>query len=167
MGILVRTWNLFHGNATPPERRGFLREMVELVSAGEPGIVCVQEVPVWALRQLEAWSGMRAFGAVAARPRAGAQLGRWLTELNHGLLRSAVTGQANAVLVARELEAREEGTLVISESGERRICQAVRIGGVGVVGNFHATGGPSADEQCRSEERRVGKECRSRWSPYH
>ena len=24
--------------------------------------------------------------------------------------------------------------------------------------------GPSG---CRSEERRVGKECRSRWSPYH
>src|SRR5258707_5247733 len=23
------------------------------------------------------------------------------------------------------------------------------------------------DEQVRSEERRVGKECRSRWSPYH
>ena len=22
-------------------------------------------------------------------------------------------------------------------------------------------------EACRSEERRVGKECRSRWSPYH
>src|SRR2546427_7979543 len=22
-------------------------------------------------------------------------------------------------------------------------------------------------EMCRSEERRVGKECRSRWSPYH
>ena len=25
----------------------------------------------------------------------------------------------------------------------------------------------SANEQLRSEERRVGKECRSRWSPYH
>src|SRR2546425_10731749 len=25
----------------------------------------------------------------------------------------------------------------------------------------------SPDEQLRSEERRVGKECRSRWSPYH
>src|SRR5260370_19450297 len=24
-----------------------------------------------------------------------------------------------------------------------------------------------ARELCRSEERRVGKECRSRWSPYH
>ena len=23
------------------------------------------------------------------------------------------------------------------------------------------------DDMCRSEERRVGKECRSRWSPYH
>ena len=23
------------------------------------------------------------------------------------------------------------------------------------------------DNLCRSEERRVGKECRSRWSPYH
>ena len=25
----------------------------------------------------------------------------------------------------------------------------------------------SEDILCRSEERRVGKECRSRWSPYH
>lgn len=149
MAILVRTWNLFHGNAMPPERRGYLRAMVELVSADEPGIACLQEVPLWALRHLEAWSGMRSFGAVAARPRAGAELGRWLTELHHGLLRSAVTGQANAILVARQLDAREEGMLVISESGERRVCQAVWVGGLGVVGNFHATGGAYADEQCR------------------
>ena len=27
--------------------------------------------------------------------------------------------------------------------------------------------GRSGDGGCRSEERRVGKECRSRWSPYH
>ena len=26
---------------------------------------------------------------------------------------------------------------------------------------------PSVDTTIRSEERRVGKECRSRWSPYH
>ena len=26
---------------------------------------------------------------------------------------------------------------------------------------------PTVDELNRSEERRVGKECRSRWSPYH
>ena len=29
------------------------------------------------------------------------------------------------------------------------------------------TGDPKAPLLCRSEERRVGKECRSRWSPYH
>src|SRR2546428_734198 len=34
---------------------------------------------------------------------------------------------------------------------------------VGVV----ALGARRVDEQERSEERRVGKECRSRWSPYH
>src|SRR3712207_7534558 len=27
--------------------------------------------------------------------------------------------------------------------------------------------GDAPDVHCRSEERRVGKECRSRWSPYH
>ena len=34
----------------------------------------------------------------------------------------------------------------------------------GEVGDAHLVGGDEAD---RSEERRVGKECRSRWSPYH
>src|SRR2546429_4456739 len=28
-------------------------------------------------------------------------------------------------------------------------------------------GGEALDHKTRSEERRVGKECRSRWSPYH
>ena len=147
MAVLVRTWNLFHGNAVPPERRGYLREMVELVSADGPGIVCLQEVPVWALRRLEAWSGMQAFGAIAASPRGSAELGRWLTELNHGLLRSAFTGQANATLVASSLEAGEDRVLTISERGERRVCQRLRVTELGVVGNVHATGGPMADEQ--------------------
>ena len=30
-----------------------------------------------------------------------------------------------------------------------------------------ASANPYADNTERSEERRVGKECRSRWSPYH
>ena len=32
---------------------------------------------------------------------------------------------------------------------------------------FHLAGAVSAECEARSEERRVGKECRSRWSPYH
>jgi endonuclease/exonuclease/phosphatase family metal-dependent hydrolase len=147
VAILVRTWNLFHGNAVPLERRGYLRQMIEVVTADGPAIVCLQEVPVWGLRYLEGWSGMHAFGAIAARPRGSAELGRWLTELHHGLLRSALTGQANALLVARSLDVAEERALVISATGERRVCQRARIEGFGVVGNFHATGGPVADEQ--------------------
>jgi hypothetical protein len=90
---------------------------------------------------------MRSFGAVAASPRGSAELGRWLTELNHGLLRSAFTGQANAILVARGLASGEDGILPIGERGERRVCQRLRVTEIGVVGNFHATGGPMADEQ--------------------
>ena len=36
--------------------------------------------------------------------------------------------------------------------------------GVDAVGEFQAD---DVDHTGRSEERRVGKECRSRWSPYH
>src|SRR3712207_7111876 len=40
--------------------------------------------------------------------------------------------------------------------------------GVGVEEVQAATGAPlTVADEVRSEERRVGKECRSRWSPYH
>ena len=43
--------------------------------------------------------------------------------------------------------------------------QAIIIPGEGSIGDiFHYVDGKYL---CRSEERRVGKECRSRWSPYH
>ena len=32
MATLVRSWNVFHGNTYPPQRRAFLREMIELVT---------------------------------------------------------------------------------------------------------------------------------------
>ena len=34
-------------------------------------------------------------------------------------------------------------------------------------GTRHNAGFAALDALARSEERRVGKECRSRWSPYH
>jgi endonuclease/exonuclease/phosphatase family metal-dependent hydrolase len=140
--LLVRTWNVFHGNAVPPERRAYLEEMVRLATADRPDLVCLQELPLWALGQLAAWSGMEAFGAGAARPRLGSvRLGKALTDLHHGLLRSALTGQANAILVAPSLHVVEEWRSLLSApgEGERRVCQAVRVEGLGVVGNFHAT----------------------------
>jgi endonuclease/exonuclease/phosphatase family metal-dependent hydrolase len=156
--LLVRTWNLFHGNTVPPGRRAYLREMIELATADRPSILCLQEVPVWALASLARWSGMTAFGAVAARPRLrSAELGRWLTELNHGLLRSAFTGQANAILVDRR--AREERTVVVSSGGERRVCQTVRVDDL-VVANLHVTPGTAAESQLeRALEAVEDEEC--------
>ena len=142
---VVRTWNVFHGNAVPPERRAFLREMVELVTVDRPAVVCLQEVPVWAIPDLARWSGMFASAAVAARPRLGsARLGRRITDLDHGRLRSAFTGQANAILSDRTID--DESTVVVSTSGERRVCQAARVGEL-VVCNFHVTGGSPAEDQ--------------------
>jgi endonuclease/exonuclease/phosphatase family metal-dependent hydrolase len=140
--LLVRTWNVFHGNAYPPERRAYLEEMVRLAVSGQPDLLCLQEVPLWALARLAGWSGMAAFSAVAAWPRLGSvRLGKALTDLHHGVLRSAFTGQANAILVAPQLHAPQEWWSLLSRpaEGERRVCQAVRVDGVGVVANFHAT----------------------------
>src|SRR5690242_19298521 len=99
MSLLVRTWNVFHGNASPPYRHADLERMIQLATADEPDVLCLQEVPVWALSHLAGWSGMQSFGAVAARPLVRGPIGREVTELNQGRIRSALVGQANAILL--------------------------------------------------------------------
>jgi endonuclease/exonuclease/phosphatase family metal-dependent hydrolase len=170
--LLIRTWNLFHGNSVPPERNAYLEDAVRLARADGPDILCLQEVPVWALERLGEWSGMTVFGAVAAPPRLGplpasAELGRRITALHHGVLRSAFTGQANAILLApwltaldsyglelndrrfRKTQARALGLDLVGRlawAKERRVCHAVRVrtadGTVVFVANLHATGLP-------------------------
>jgi endonuclease/exonuclease/phosphatase family metal-dependent hydrolase len=177
--LLVRTWNLFHGNTKPPGREAFLEEMVRLASEDRPDVLCLQEVPVWAIRKLDDWSGMTAVADVARRPRIGplpsnAEVGRVLTDLHHGLLRSAFTGQANAILLRpglrvvehrhvplnpftfRRAQARRlELGLVqrLAWAKERRVCQALRVEreeGTFVVANLHATG--NADKRLADAE---------------
>jgi endonuclease/exonuclease/phosphatase family metal-dependent hydrolase len=145
--LLVRTWNVFHGNTHPPQRRAFLQEMVELVTRDEPDVVCLQELPVWALAHLEAWSGMEGVAAVARTPRAvSARLGRWLTEVNHGMLRSALTGEADAILVAHGHALADARSQVASAGGLRRNVHGVRVDDV-YVANFHTSAAP---EQLRA-----------------
>lgn len=160
----VRTWNVFHGNASPPERHAFLADAVRLASADDPDILLLQELPVWSLQHLAEWSGMTAVGDVARRPMVGpfpasAELGRVLTDLHHGLLRSAFTGQANAVLVRPPLRVRDHRhlrlnpwsfrrrfdvglTAQIAWAKERRGCAVLRLvrgDATVVVVNLHAT----------------------------
>lgn len=167
--MLVRSWNLFHGNTVPRARGGRLAEMVRLASADRPDVVCLQELPAWALGRLAAWSGMHVIGDVAAPPRVGpfpstATAGRVLTAVHSGRLRSLFSGQANAILLAPELRPLDRHVVVLNPpdfrrrqarwlelplvarlawAAERRICHAVRIrladGRTALVGHLHAT----------------------------
>jgi len=153
--------------------------MVRLASRDRPALVCLQELPVWSLARLESWSGMTAVADVTERPRIGpfpssAELGRVITELNHGLFRSAFTGQANAILLGAGLHVVERRHLVLNSfrfrraqvrrlelsaaarrawGKQRRVCQVLRVGsgdGTFVVGNLHATG--SSDKRLADAE---------------
>lgn len=163
--MIVRTWNIFHGNTVPPGRRRYVEEMIRLVTRDAPDVVCLQEVPPWALGSIGEWSGMQVYGEIAARPSIGplpstVELGRAITDLNPGLFRSGFEGQANAILVAPERailsrhvlvlnpvrfrlrEARRLGLSPVSLLAwgkERRQCQAVRLDDGLVVANLHAT----------------------------
>ena len=137
MALLVRSWNVFHGNTYPVGRRSRLEEMIRLATADGPDVVCLQELGVWSLARLEGWSGMHAASAVARRPRLPAGLAGAITRLNQGFFRSALEGQAQAILTRGPAESL--GVLRVSEWGrELRIVNAVRYGGV-VIGNVHAT----------------------------
>jgi endonuclease/exonuclease/phosphatase family metal-dependent hydrolase len=154
--VLVRSWNLFNGNTVPPQREGFLDEMVSLASGDDPDVLCLQEVPAWALARFT-------IGDVAARPRLGRELGRAVTELHHGVIRSALAGQGNAIHVSarmrvlehrslplnprrfRSMQARELGLDLagrLAWARERRIVQVARVARDGrtfTVANLHCT----------------------------
>jgi endonuclease/exonuclease/phosphatase family metal-dependent hydrolase len=154
--VLVRSWNLFHGNTWPPQRRAYLDEMIAVATEDEPDVLCAQEVPAWAL-------GRFTVGDVASRAAFGVLAGRLLTAPHHGLIRSAFAGQGNAfwisprlrvlehhvlVLNPRRFRAREARTLGLEPAArvawakERRIVQVVRLTAGGrtfAVANMHCT----------------------------
>ena len=161
--MLIRSWNLFHGNTVPPQKQAFLEDMVRLASEDDPDVLCLQEVPA-------AYLGEFTTGDLAARPKVGsAQLGNWITDLNHGLLRSAVAGQGNAMQVSRRLRVLSHHRLTLNPlrfraaqakqlgldlgarlawAKERRIVQALRLadasGRTYLVANTHTTSGCAA-----------------------
>jgi endonuclease/exonuclease/phosphatase family metal-dependent hydrolase len=135
--------------------------MIELITADRPAIVCLQEVPAWALELVGRWAGMTAIGD---RTRRGWPMGRRLTALNAGLFRSSLGGQGNVILVPQDVTVRVHKSITLNtnpfceEEGrklaldpkltrwweqERRICQVVKIERPDrrrlLVANVHAT----------------------------
>jgi endonuclease/exonuclease/phosphatase family metal-dependent hydrolase len=172
--VLVRSWNIFHGNTAPPQRRAFLDEMIELVTRDRPDVLCLQEVPAWALGRFTA-------GEVAARPSVGPVpvtrgLGRLLTEPDHGRIRSAFSGQGVAVQLAVGYRVLDRGVLVLNSrrfrraeaqglrlhaiarlawAKERRVVQILRCEGSDgrtyLIANLHCTSYPPDDRLADAE----------------
>jgi endonuclease/exonuclease/phosphatase family metal-dependent hydrolase len=160
--VLVRSWNLFHGNTVPAGRHAYLDEMVSLATADDPDVLCLQEIPAWALDRFTV-------GDLAARPSLGplpipAAIGRLLTAPNYGLFRSLFAGQGNAIqlgprlrVLRRDVEVLNprgfrraqsaslglDGVMRLAWAKERRIVQAARLrhddGRTLVVANMHCT----------------------------
>lgn len=149
---------MFHGNADPPSRTGFLRRMIELVTIDGPDVVCLQEVPVWALARIDDWTGMRRFEIVTRPPLWPGPISTWVTRMNQGFFRSGLAGQANAILVAPRHAATDLGHERVSvDRPERRLVHAIRIAGTpGVtVGNLHASNDFVHPEVPRAEAARA------------
>ena len=139
---------------------------MRLVTADAPDVVCLQEVPAWALSRLGSWSGMTSVADVARRPLLPVQLGRILSAYNVLVFRSAVTGQANAILLRSPLVVVEHRRVVLNPfrfrraqahkqelpraaqlhwAKERRVCQTLRVrrgDATFIAANLHATGYP-------------------------
>jgi endonuclease/exonuclease/phosphatase family metal-dependent hydrolase len=155
--VLVRSWNLFHGNTSPPQRRGFLDEMIARATLDSPDILCVQEVPAWALDRFTV-------GDLASRPPLGTGLGRMITAAHHGIIRGGVAGQGVGIWLAdasqlvdhfvhglnrRGYRSRRAKVLGLDRAAqwtwakEARIVQVVRLR-IGsrhlVIANLHCTG---------------------------
>ena len=175
--MIVRTWNLFHGNTKPPGRKAYLREMVELVTADRPTIVCLQEVPAWALESVGGWAGMHGIGD---RTRRSLPFGRIVTSLHAGLFRSSFNGQGNVILIPPDVTVREHKTITLNtnvfceEEGrklgidakmmrwwekERRLCQTLKIEFPNrqrmLIANLHATSYPGDVRLADAELRRA------------
>ena len=145
--MLVRSWNLFHGNTVPPGRRAYLREMIALVTADRPDLVCLQEVPGWALGRLGSFAAMAEVPVWTKRPTLGflpipAILGRALTAPHHGRVRSAFAGQGNAILLAPTLQLLGRGSAAFryGRGVEPRAAQWVELGEI-VIANVHCSSG--------------------------
>ena len=175
--MLARSWNLFHGNTLPPGRKSYLRQMIELITADRPEVVCLQEVPAWALEVVGKWSEMNAIGD---RTRRGRPLGRQVTSINAGFFRSSFGGQGNVILLPREWNIRERKTITLNtnpfceEEGrklgldpkttrrwerERRLCQVVKAERPDrqrvLVANVHASSYPGDTRLADAELRRA------------
>src|SRR5438552_13816045 len=47
VGLVIRSWNIFHGRSHPPDSTLRVEEAIRLAAADRPDVLCLQEVPPW------------------------------------------------------------------------------------------------------------------------
>ena len=130
---------MFDGNTVPPTRRGYLREMIELATEDRPAIVCLQEMPVWALPQLAGWSGMEATGSSRVGRDCGGARGGDHAPPQRAL---SVAARRAGERDPRRPFARQHGSRRgADQRGGKRAARrdAVRVDEIGVIGNLHTS----------------------------
>lgn len=165
MRLLVRSWNLYHGRTHPQSDTLHLEQMVRLITADAPDVVALQEVPLWAVKRLDDWSGMSASWAMTM-PALFGPLARRVTAADPARFRSSLTGQANALLVNPHFELGRHRRAVLNPGlsrkdwllggGQRRVCHALDVDVRGVrtvLANLHASNQPDAELVGREIER--------------
>ena len=157
MGLLVRSWNLYHGRTRPQSDTLRLEQMVRLVTADAPDVVALQEVPLWAVKRLDDWSGMNASWAMTMPALLG-PIARRITDADPKRFRSTFTGQANALLVNPHFELGRHRRVVLNpglsrkdwllRGGQRRVCHSLEVETRGepiVLANLHASNAPDRE----------------------
>jgi endonuclease/exonuclease/phosphatase family metal-dependent hydrolase len=160
--LLVRTWNVYHGRTHPQSDTLHLEQMIHLVTADAPDVVALQEVPLWAVDDVEGWSGMSASWAMTMPALLG-PLARRVTEIDPVRIRSSLTGQANALLVNPHFDVGRHRRVVLNpglsrkdwllRGGQRRVAHALEVSARGeqvVLVNLHASNDP--DQRLVAEE---------------
>jgi hypothetical protein len=135
--MLIRSWNLGLDK--------HVREAVELVTADGPGVVCLQEVPAWALGSLAGWAGMQAVTARTRSPHVGFLPAPGALGRRAG---AGSGGEGNAILLPKDAKIRQEKQITLNtnpfceeQAGklgldlkqarwwerERRVCHIVKL----------------------------------------
>src|ERR1039458_8603185 len=120
-------------------------------------------LPTMALCLFAAQLGAAKFDATATGAKGDA------TTVNTTAIQKAIDAAAkagNGVVVFRR-GVYLSGALFLKSRMELRLDDGVEIRGVQDLAAYPVMPTRVAGIEMRSEERRVGKECRSRWSPYH
>src|SRR5215813_9262288 len=124
--------------------------------------------------QLEAEARLIARGLMACGVERGERAALWATNVPEWVVLQFALAKIGAILVtvntslrASELDyllRQSESATVIAIRGFKDVDYVGALREIGAVGDSKL---PRLKRANRSEERRVGKECRSRWSPYH